>query len=176
MIEVEIRSFIDDDQYRRLDYFFSKNAKLIVDDEQETHHLSGEKDLRIQKNSRHSKIWMKGGKIHDDQRDELELKMETEKFPLLEKLFRELGYETEIKWFRKRKEYEWNGITVCLDDTRGYGKIIELEKMIDSDDKEKTLELLKSRMNDLNVTLTPKEEFNEKYEDYKKNWKKRTEE
>lgn len=169
--EVEIRAFITDAQYKKLRDFFNKNAKLVIEDEQETHYLSGDKDLRIQKNKRHSKIWMKGGKIHDDHREELEIFTDKNNFPLLERLFKELGYNTKIKWFRKRREYKWGDITACIDDTKGYGRIIELEKITELDEKENTLKYLKEKLASLDIKLTPKEEFNSKYEHYKKNWR-----
>lgn len=170
-IEVEVRAFINDEKYKELESYFEKNAKLITEDEQETHYLSGEKDIRIQKNKNYAKIWMKHGQIHDDFREEIEIKTEKENFGELEKLFRALDYSTEIKWFRKRKEYIWEDITVCLDNTKGYGKIIELEKMTNDKQKEQIHEFLKSKLSELKVELTPKEEFKNKYEDYKKNWK-----
>ncbi|MFH1246815.1 MAG: CYTH domain-containing protein, partial [Candidatus Micrarchaeota archaeon] len=120
-IEVEIRAFVNDEQYSELLNFFEKNAELVTEDEQETHYLSNSgKDLRIQKNLNYAKIWMKEGKIHDDCREEIEIRTKKEDFSQLEKLFSTLGYEPEIKWFRKRKEYKWNDVTVCLDDTKGY--------------------------------------------------------
>jgi predicted adenylyl cyclase CyaB len=173
--EVEVRAFISDGQYSRLLDFFKMNAKLIADDEQETHYLSGGKDLRIQRNKRHAKIWMKKGKIHDDHREEIEILTEKENFPGLERLFLELGHVTEIKWFRKRKEYFWGDITACLDDTKGYGKIIELEKKAKDSEKIVVLEYLKGKMNELDIELTPREEFDSKYAYYKTNWKKLTE-
>jgi predicted adenylyl cyclase CyaB len=173
--EIEIRAFVTDEQYKKLADFLTKNAEFVSDDKQETHYLSGDNDLRIQKNNRYAKIWMKKGKIHDDEREEIEIKTGKEDFEELKKLFLELGYITEIKWFRTRKEYKWEDITVCLDDTRGYGKIIELEKITEGDDKEVTLDYLKNKLAELNVPLTPKEEFNRKYAHYKQNWKTLTE-
>ena len=114
---------------------------------------------------------MKHGQIHDNFREEIEIKTEKENFDELEKLFRALDFSTEIKWFRKRKEYKWEDITVCLDDTKGYGKIIELEKMSNNEQKEQVHAFLKNKLNDLKVELTPKEEFKKKYEYYKENWK-----
>ena len=49
-IEVEVRSFISEDQYNNLLTFMQKNAKLIKKDNQITFYFSGEDDLRIQKN------------------------------------------------------------------------------------------------------------------------------
>ncbi|MFZ5364980.1 MAG: CYTH domain-containing protein [Patescibacteria group bacterium] len=113
---------------------------------------------------------MEKGKIHDDFREEIEIKFDKDDFEKLEQLFLSLGFDVQIKWFRKRFEFEWEGVTVCLDDTKGYGLIIELEKMASKDDQEKIHEDLKRKLASLNVALTPKEEFDKKFEEYKKNW------
>jgi len=170
-IEAEIRSFISKEKFEELLDFFKQNAKLDKEDYQETFYFDCDEDLRIQRNDFFSKIWMKKGKIHDDHREEIEIKFDKNEFENLEKLFLSLGYGVEIKWFRKRYEFKWDDITVCLDFTKGYGYIIELEKMCSEDMKEKEFELLKQKFNSLNIDITPKEEFNKKFQHYKENWK-----
>jgi hypothetical protein len=58
-----------------------------------------------------------------------------------------------------------------LDFTKGYGYILELEKMSNKEEKVKTLEFLREKLNQLNIPLTPKDEFQNKYLNYKENWK-----
>jgi len=91
-IEVEIRAFIDKEKYEELLAFFKENAELIEDDEQETHYFDSKEDVRIQKSTSYSKIWMKKGELHDDAREEIEIKMPKEEFPKLEEIFRSLGW------------------------------------------------------------------------------------
>lgn len=171
-IEVEIRSFISKEKYEELLEFFNKNAKFIGEDSQETHYFDCKQDLRIQKNNKGSKIWLKKGKIHDDAREEIEIFTQNDSFDDLGKLFNELGHNIEIKWLRKRNEFDWNGIKVCIDYTKGYGYIIELEKLSSEEDKEKVLIELKDKLNELNIPLTPREEFDERYNYYKENWRR----
>jgi predicted adenylyl cyclase CyaB len=202
-IECEIRSFITKEQFEKLLNFFillrsdeafttAKTMKERLEgqaDEQVTCYLKreGEKDcdLRIQQNKDYSKIWMKKGKVHDESREEIEIRFAREDFKKLEKLFLMLGYEVEIKWFRTRRAFKWNDIDVCLDYTRGYGYIIELEKIYREEEKGVTgikfqkerdsiSYYLKSKMAELGVALTPREEFDSKYIYYKENWKKLT--
>ncbi len=170
-IEVEIRSFISKEKYEELLDFFKENSKQIKEDNQETHYFNCEQDLRIQKNNQGSKIWLKKGKIHDDAREEIEIFTRDDKFEELGRLFNNLGHEVEIKWLRKRNQFNWDGIKVCLDYTKGYGYIIELEKMSSEEDKENVLKELKNKLKELNIPLTPKEEFDEKFNHYKENWK-----
>ena len=168
-IEVEIRSFISKEKYEELLDFFNKNAEFVKEDFQETHYFDCEQDLRIQKNNKGSKIWLKKGKIHDDAREEIEIFTQNESFDNLGKLFKALGHNVEIKWLRLRNQFNWNGIKVCIDYTKGYGYIIELEKLSSEEATEEVLEGLKEKLNELNIPLTPKTEFDEKYNYYKQN-------
>jgi predicted adenylyl cyclase CyaB len=171
-IEVEIRSFISPDKYQELLTFFHQQGNYVNEDYQETFYFDAEQDLRIQRNNTHSKIWLKKGKLHDEHREEIEIKFDKEHFELLEKLFLTLGYNTQIKWFRKRHTFDWQGIKVMLDYTKGYGYIIELEKMSSEQEKAKALHLLKEKLQQLNLPLSSKEEFEAKYRYYKEHWKK----
>jgi predicted adenylyl cyclase CyaB len=171
-IEAEIRSLISEDQYKRLLKFFKKEAKFLGEENQISHYFSGERDLRIQKSDKSAKIWLKKGKMHADSREEIEVKLEKSEFENAENLFRALGYEVKIKWFRKRFTFLWKGISVMLDDTKGYGRIIEFEKMCKESDKGKTINALRAKMKSLEIEETSKEKFEKKFEYYKKNWKK----
>ncbi len=172
-LETEVRSFISEKQYEDLLTFFTKKAKLIKNDFQETIYFDCDKDLRLQRNDSHAKIWLKEGKIHDNSREEIEIIIKREDFEKTKKLFKSLDYKTEIVWHRKRKQFLWeDDITVCLDYTEGYGYIIELEKIVEHGESKSTYNHLVQKMNDLGVETTPKEEFQEKFEYYKKNWKK----
>ncbi|MBT3397660.1 CYTH domain-containing protein [archaeon] len=170
-IETEVRSFISKEKFDKLLDFFKQNAELIKEDSQETSYFDCDEDLRIQKNDFFAKIWMKKGKLHDDSREEIEIKFDKSEFENLEKLFLALKYNTEIKWFRKRSQFKWDDITVCLDYTKGYGHIIELEKMCTEETKEREFEILKQKLQSLGVNISSKEEFNQKFQYYKENWR-----
>jgi len=171
MIEVEIRSFITDDQYKKLLSFFRKNAKLIKKDFQVTVYFSGKYDLRIQRNNKYAKLWLKSGRIHDVKRKEMEIFINRKDFFNAIEFFYNLGFKVEIVWLRKRYEFKYKGIKVCVDDTIGYGKIIELEIKTrkESESVEKRLEKM---MNMLGIEKTPREIFERRFKEYKKSWKK----
>ncbi len=171
-IEVEVRSFITKEQYEQLLGFFKAKAQLLKEDTQETFYFSGEQDLRIQKNNFYAKVWLKKGQLHDAQREEIEIHVERKYFEVLEQLFLTLGYTVSIKWFRHRIEFLWEGIAVCLDYTKGYGYIIELEKMCTSEEQKGEYALLLEKLKRLGIVLTSREEFDERFKYYKENWKK----
>lgn len=170
-IEVEIRSFISQSQYNKLLNFFKSNSELVKEDKQETIYFDSKEDLRIQKNNFTSKIWLKGGELHDDCREEIEIHTQRDNFSKLQKLFNILGYKENIKWIRDRKQFNWDDIKVCLDYTLGYGYILELEKISSKKDEEKVLDILRSKLKELKIEETPKEEFNKAFEYYSKNWR-----
>jgi predicted adenylyl cyclase CyaB len=170
-IEVEVRSFITSEEHEKLLEFFKREAEFVKEDSQETFYFDCEQDLRIQRNNFFSKIWMKKGKMHDGCREEIEIKFAREDFEKLEQLFISLGFDVQIKWFRKRLEFKWHDVLVCLDDTKGYGLIIELEVMCAESDAEKEREKLAAKLESLGIKITSREEFDRRFLDYKKNWR-----
>ena len=169
-IEVEIRSFIDEAKYKELISRLKREAEFLGEDEQVTYYFDSKEDLRIQKNNSFAKIWLKKGAMHDDGREELEVRFAREDFDKLEQIFLTLGYKVEIKWFRTRNSFKWGDIDVAVDYTKGYGHIIELEQMAEEDEKDRVLTMLKEKMAELGVDPTPKEEFDKAYQHYKEHW------
>ena len=170
-VEVEIRSFISKEKYEELIEFFKREGTFVNEDCQETYYFDCKEDLRIQQNNFFSKVWLKKGKMHDECREEIEVQFDKKYFTMLESLFVSLGFPVRIKWFRKRHTFTYQGLTVMLDDTKGYGYIIELEKMSSEQDKEKNLEVVKNTVSTLHIPLTPKEEFDKKFQHYEEHWK-----
>ncbi len=170
-VEAELRSFITKEKYESLLEFFNSNAMLVSTDDQETHYFDAPADIRLQKNSQYSKIWLKKGNMHDDAREEITVNFNREDFGKLSMMFSEMGYETKIKWFRKRHKFEWKGFTVCLDSNRGYGYIFEIEKMTTIQGKGYALLEIQKLFDELDLTVTPRNIFDEKYREYVRNWK-----
>ncbi len=171
-IEVEIKAILSKERYEELLEFFKQNAKFVKEDFQETFYFDENSNLRIQRSNNEAKLWHKSGNVHDEFMEEIEIPAKRENFENMEKFLNKLGHSVKIKWLRKRNEFDWDGIKVCIDYTKGYAYIIELEKMSDEENKQKTLNELKEKLNELNIPLTPKEEFNEKYNSYKENWRR----
>lgn len=170
-IECEVRSLLTLDQYQHLKDFFDANARHLGEDKQETRYFGGEQDLRIQLNDHYAKVWLKKGKMHDDAREEIEIRVAKNKFKDLERLFEALGYETAIVWLRHRISYNWEGISVALDHTKGYGYVLELEKMSDPESRIETLDVLRRRLDKLGLKPTPKPVLHERFSYYRDHWK-----
>lgn len=170
-IEVEVRSFISDKLFNEILSKLKITARFIKETSEETVYFSGKKDLRLRRNGKEAFLILKEGKIHDDYRKEFEVKFNVSDFNNMKDLLKSLGYKIEIKWFRKRLEFKQDDIKILLDNTKGYGKIIELEKMVQVGEEKDTYKKLKDKLKSFNIEITPKKEFNKAFEYYKKNWK-----
>lgn len=171
-IEVEARSFISDEQYGNIKNILDRDFEFIKELWETTIYFSGEKDLRMRKNETEAFVILKEGKIHDDFRKEFEVKIDKDDFDDMIGVFRSLGYEIEIEWQRNRLEYKKADAKILLDDTKGYGKILEIEKMAAEGTEDETYSEIRKYMNKFGIEkITSKEEFNEKFAYYKKHWK-----
>lgn len=175
-VECELRALITPEQYEALAERFARIAMVGSADEQVTYYFegNGDPDLRIQKHAYGAKIWLKKGKLHDEAREEIEVECRREDFETLERLFEALGYRVSIKWFRLRRNFQWDGISVMLDHTKGYGHILEMEKLCAPDERENALKELRAKFEEIGVPITPKEEFDRRYARYRERWKELT--
>ena len=173
VIECEIRAFVTDDAYAALLDELRRSATYAGQDDQVTYYFAGngDPDLRIQRNAAGAKIWYKGGKMHEEARREIEIPCAGDDFGKLEQLFLALGYSVSIKWFRTRHAFKIGDMTITLDDTKGYGKIVEFERLCLEREREAALTELRLKMSALGVAPTPKEEFDRRYADYKARWR-----
>jgi len=188
-IEIEVRSFISQKAYKRLRKKLDKEAKFLKSVNEETIYFRAERenkvlanrgsyfkgiegDLRLRRDRDQAFVIFKKGKIHDNSREEIEIKFDRKDFEKIKKLFVNLGSREVVKWFRKRRVYQWKGTKVFLDDTKGYGFIIELEKIGKVGEGRKIHQQLENKLKSLGVKITPKEVFEKKFEYYKKNWQK----
>ncbi len=174
MIECELRAFVDDGTFASLRERFGKDGVASNPDEQVTYYFesNGDPDIRIQRNGRGAKIWYKGGKMHEEARREIEIPCRGEDFGRLEELFVALGYRVSIKWFRTRMTYAIGEVTATLDDTRGYGKIVEFEIACPEEGRGEALAALRSTMAAYGIEASPKEEFDRRYAAYKSDWRR----
>jgi predicted adenylyl cyclase CyaB len=170
-IEIEVRSFISPKKYKDLERKLNKIAKFLKEAKEETVYC-GKENIRIRRDQNFSYLILKSGRIHDDSRKEIEITFKRADFGKLKEVFEQLGFNINVIWFRKRKIYDFKGIKVFLDDTKGYGKIIELERTEKVQNKEKIHRELKEKLKFLGVKTTPKRIFEQKFKYYKNNWKK----
>jgi predicted adenylyl cyclase CyaB len=171
-IEVEIRAFVTPEKYDELKRHLDADCAFLGEEHQVSYYFDAPVDLRAQESDTYSKIWMKGGAMHDGSRKELELRLGKKDIGVAKELFAALGFPVNIVWDRKRRTYRADGITLCLDETKGYGCIIEAELMAREGEEEDARVRLFLLFKKYNITQTPKAEFDMKFADYKVNWKR----
>src|SRR3989338_1060225 len=171
-IEVEIRAFITPEKYDELKARLDADCAFFGEEHQVSYYFDAPVDLRAQESDTYSKIWMKGGAMHDGSRKELELRLGKKDIGVAKELFAALGFPVNIMWDRKRRTYRAEDITICLDETRGYGCIIEGEIMASEGEEEDARARLLLLFKKYEVEQTSKTEFDTKFADYKLNWKR----
>lgn len=177
MIEVELRTFIDQNKYNELLTYFKQNDTEIITQKQITYYFKGDQDFRLMLTNDFCQLWLKKGEIHDDAREELVVKVDNQYKNDLIGMLKLLGFDSEIKWFRVRNSFIWNNINVTLDYTHGYGYILELENLVQDESQiQYGKEILNKGFEELKIIVSDKQLFKEKYEDYKINWEKYTSE
>jgi predicted adenylyl cyclase CyaB len=171
MFEIEVRSFISNEEYEKLLKMLKNSGKFVEENFQITVYLDCKKDLRLQKNIHHAKIWLKEGKLHEGIREEIEVKFSKEDFEKILEIFLCLGFKVKIIWLRRRLKFELDDMKVCLDDTKGYGKIIELEVLSEKFDEKLQNELERKLEDLLGRKPTPKSVFEQKFKEYSEKWR-----
>jgi len=169
-IENEVRGLISPDKYQDLIHFFSREGELTKVDEQLTCYFKGEQELRIQQNDSHAFAQVKIGGINNEQKQKITVRYTREQFPELQALFRGLGYEVDSVWKRKRHEFQWGGVKVTVNDTFGYGCLIDMEVMSQEQNPD-IVKDLKIKFRSLGIEPTTQEVMDNKFEWYQRHWK-----
>ena len=164
--EVEVRVFLTDAEYSRLEAFFSENAELLYEDEQKTLYLKGKEDLRLQQGLHGARLVLKDGRVHDPARQRVEVPFPRESFQAAIRIMELVGRPIDVAWFRKRKTYRWNDLYVTLDDTRDYEKVLEFSQDATPEEAESVREQMRQKLAELDLTETPLERANRAYESY----------
>lgn len=174
MIEVELRCFIDEPTYDNLKQRLFSTGKLCEDTRQITHYLQHTVDTRIQFSKNGGRVWQKLGKMHDNARREIDVKMSRSDAEMMFDIFKNLDFQLKVSWYRHRMAFNVDGITVALDNTIGYGRILEVETICDGDNTATEKARLLHFLSNFGLKPSPKEAFNRAFEEYLASWKERT--
>ncbi len=160
-IEVELKTFITEQQYTDTLVYLKRYAKFLSVDRQEIVQLEAPSRISIQRNTSQALLVTDGA----------EIKFGLADFNKMIELFVSLGYPVRVKWHRVRNVFIWNGIGVTLDFLKGCGYIVQLEKMADERDRQLAMAELKQRMQMLHIPLSSREEYENKERQYIEHWK-----
>lgn len=108
--------------------------------------------------------------MHDEDRDEIEVKVDRKDFLALDDILRSLGYEYDTKWYRKRREYKLDNLNITIDFNAGYGWLTEIEKVVRVGGEEKAKKEILELAKNIGIKPVKKEFIDKMYHYYKKHW------
>lgn len=163
MDEVEIRGKIGSGEFKKLQGFLSKNAKLIDQYDRLTIDISpgfdpktrnwdqinkannnNQIDLRIKKSGKNEKISVKLGHYASKSRQEFEIDLKEGELVDALRLFEALGFKTGMIYFWKSSLYEYKGCEIKISEYPDGNRDWEIESQnpeSDPDDLAKELSL-----------------------------------
>jgi predicted adenylyl cyclase CyaB len=174
MIEVEYRLFLDKNTYNRLEKKFHKTFSFLGVQKQITYYLNDDIDTRIQISNKQSRLWQKLGNLHDISRKEIDILFSKEDGNKLLEIFENLGFSIKVAWYRERKSFKSDDITIELDNTIGYGMILEIEILCNENDIKISREKIENFLKKFHLVPSKKDLFDKAYARYQKNWKELT--
>lgn len=171
-IEVEARALVTEKEYNNLFKKLKKETKYLKEIRDETIYFNEEGNVRLRRDDEQSYLIIKAGKLHARYREEKEFVFPKKEFGRLKEVVEELGHKPAYMWQRKRKIFSWGNTKICLDDTKDYDRILELEELTDAKGKHKAYETLKEKMKKLGFAPASEKKMRQKFNEYKRKWKK----
>jgi adenylate cyclase class IV len=170
MIEVELRAFLDESAYTQLLTRFRSEGHDVRPVRQITHYLDSKIDTRIQLSRTSGRCWQKLGHMHDTMRQEIEIPLSRSDANALLQIMKNLGFGVRISWYRERVQFNIGQITVSLDHTIGYGRILEVEILCEAEKAEASRDTLLKFMANLGLTPSPRSELDFAFKEYLSDW------
>ncbi len=169
MKEIEKRVFLSEQQYQK--FLFAFNLVNKTPERQITTYFDANgNDLRLMNTQSYSKIWLKGGVIHDNCREEYEVIFNNKYLSDMSKILSKL-FNIKTKWFRERFTLSYKKANLCLDKSLNYGAILELEILTENESfTTHNLDLINQYLEELGLVETPKDYANEKFIRYVNEW------
>jgi len=171
-IEVEVRALLTEAEYRRVKTFLRKHAKYLGAHRDQNAYFDREGRLRISVEPYSAFLKYKGGRIHAKAREEVLIQIRKRDIKSAEALFLRLGFPVTVRWLRHRDKFLWRDATITLDNTKGYGRMIDVEAMAAPRQTRQTYEKLRKLMAGLGLRPTPKEKLTRHYRSYLANWRR----
>ncbi|MFH1667639.1 MAG: CYTH domain-containing protein [Candidatus Komeilibacteria bacterium] len=177
LYEVEVRNILKPQGYRKLDNYLKKHARLIEQKQEETICFRVKKgDLLLRRNDSEVKLTYKDRDVIQDIRAEMEILMGLNDFDAIQEILQALKFTIKMKWYKRRKIYRWQGVIIALDNVKGQGLSMEMEKLVDGRLKKKAQIELQVRMikllNELNIKIYPKKDLTAMMQYYHQHWTK----
>ena len=165
---VEKRTFINQLKYKELKSYFEENSKEKKDFNQIIYKYKSDVDFRFVFDHELAFLRLRGSFYASD---DLVVPVALKDVKTMKLLLKSLGMHIDIKWFRHRAIYQYQNYTVTLDETYHYGYVVSIAKEISNIKEQPTAyEELEQVFRQLQIPITTKEQFNDRYKFYKISW------
>ncbi|HUD02601.1 MAG TPA: CYTH domain-containing protein [Candidatus Paceibacterota bacterium] len=133
-IELEYRSLITEEKYRKLLEFLNQNAKDLGENNKHVFHfIFPDKLLNVinLESKKQAKLALKLGKIGKGSNfEEIEIPIEQKDFEKSVQFFKSLGFTEVIESFQTRHDYEYKGVEFAVKHSGEWGYHVELEILL----------------------------------------------
>lgn len=165
---VEKRTFINQLKYKELKSYFEENSKEKKDFNQIIYKYKSDVDFRFVFDHELAFLRLRGGFYT---KEDLIVPVALKDIKTMQLMLKNLGMHIDIKWFRHRAIYQYQNYTVTLDETYHYGYVVSIAKDISSiDEQQDAYQELERLFQQLQIPITTKEQFNDRYKFYKISW------
>jgi len=171
--EIEVKFLLSDTDRQILkDFLEAKGLEPHFRETQDNYYYNSPEglDLRIRRTDTNAYLILKKGWMHDEDREELEVRVDEEAFDTLDSILTNLGYDYNTKWHRERTEYHYHDFAITLDFNAGYGWVAEIEKVVSEGEEDSAKQEISALAQEIGLQPTPPEVFDKMYHYYKKNW------
>lgn len=164
-IEVEVRGPLSEDEFKKLNAFFSANAvfkekkeRVLID--YSTGMEARTKDIRIRETNGIPEIVLKLGNWGgSENREEISIKTEPGKFEALVRTFGELGFLKGVLCIRNSMVYDFQEIEFALVEVPGHSYFFEAEILSDAQSVIEAESKIKKTCSELNLRTFSKDDF-----------------
>lgn len=167
MIVVEKRTFINKDKYEQLMNLFKQKNIPMQKVNQVIYKYKSELDFRLIYDSEKAVLRLRGITGEDEEKI---VHIKPEEVSILATMLRHLGMYEEMKWYRVRTTIPLRDYLITMDETYQYGYVVSIAKEVPLEQREQAMQELDQLFQQLQIPITTKEQFNDRYKYYKLKW------
>lgn len=164
---VEKRTFINKEKYEELMNLFKQANASMSKINQVIYKYKSDLDFRLIFDKEKAVLRLRGMSGEDG--DKI-VHVRPEEIVTLVSMLRHLGMYEEIKWYRVRTTIKHQGYFITMDETYQYGYVASIAREVPVEQREQAVQELEQLFQQLNVPITTKEQFNDRYKYYKMKW------
>lgn len=166
-IVVEKRTFINKDKYEQLMTLFKEKNIPMNKVNQVIYKYKSDLDFRLIYDSEKAILRLRGVPGEDGEKI---VHIALQEVPVFTQMLRYLGMYEEMKWYRVRTTIPFQKYLITMDETYQYGYVASIAKEVPIEQREQAMQELEQLFQQLQIPITTKEQFNDRYKYYQLKW------